>query len=136
MTCDISDSDSAPSPFLKRVRARPSRSPSESPRGRASLQTKSIWAALAWDAGASWRATMTGACSRTAVLEHAPVIVALHEAPASQASAAQIDFVWRLARPRGLSEGDLEGLARTRFRKGLGALSESEMSQVITFLGG
>jgi hypothetical protein len=70
------------------------------------------------------------------VLEHPPVLVASPRASGPPASANQIAFVHSLRLPRGLTEEDLEGLAVSRFKRGFRALSASEMSQVITFLGG
>lgn len=70
------------------------------------------------------------------VQEHPPLLAAPPKASGPKASANQIAFVHSLRVPRGLSEENLEGLALARFKKGFLALSESEMSQVITFLGG
>jgi hypothetical protein len=74
--------------------------------------------------------------AQTPVPEHTPVLAPTPWASGPMASANQIAFVHSLRLPRGLSEEDLEGLALSRFKKGFSRLSASEMSQVITFLGG
>jgi hypothetical protein len=70
------------------------------------------------------------------VVEHSPILVAAPRASGPPAHPNQIAFVHSLRTARGLSEEDLEGLALSRFKKGFRALSASEVSQVITFLGG
>lgn len=68
----------------------------------------------------------------------APVIAASPKASGRKASANQIAYAQLLRRQGGnkLSEEDLESLSQLRFKKGFGSLSEPEMSQMITLLGG
>ena len=73
--------------------------------------------------------------AQTAVPGHLPVIPGPC-APVQGATAAQIAFVRILARTSALSEGDLEILSQSRFKTAFAALTEAQMSRLISFLGG
>jgi hypothetical protein len=64
-----------------------------------------------------------------------PPIPAL-AAPNRGATDGQIGFVRKLAEKAALSAEDLEVLSQSRFKTALAALTEAQMSQMISFLGG